>query len=115
MQPLADTKADRRVAREMIGAYHQAQLRSLLEHVRAGFAQLDAGEIDEFDLDDVLHHYKRSAAELWKFCGSGGGRWLQAANALAYLREQGDEPDWWDRGAPRGRSSSPAADVDSQG
>lgn len=109
MEPLADTKADRRVAQEMIGAYHKAQLRSLLEHVRAGFAQLDAGEIDEFDLDDVIHHYKRSAAELWKFCGSSGGRWLQAANALAYLREQGDEPDWWTRGAPRSGSSSPAS------
>lgn len=104
MQPLADTKADRRVAREVIGAYHEAQLRSLVEHVRAGFAQLDAGEIDVFELDEVIHHYKKSAAELWKFCGTSGGRWLQAANALAYLREQGDEPDWWERGAPRRRS-----------
>lgn len=114
MQPLADTKADRRVAQEMIAAYHQAQLRTLLEHVRAGFAQLDAGEIDEFELDDVIHRYKRSAAELWKFCGSSGGHWLQAASALAYLREKGDEPDWWERGAPRGGSSTPAASADSQ-
>ena len=113
MQPLADTKGDRRVAQEIIAAYHQAQLRSLLEHVRAGFGQLDAGEIDEFGLDDVIHHYKRSAAELWKFCGTSGGRWLQAANALAYLREQGDEPDWWERGAPRGGFSSPATSADS--
>jgi hypothetical protein len=101
MQRLADTKADRRAAREQIGAYHQAQLRSLLEHVRAGFARLDAGEIDEFELDDLIHHYKRSAAKLWTFCGSSGGQWLQAANTLAYLREQGEEPDWWERGAPR--------------
>ena len=98
----------------MIGAYHQAQLRSLLEHVRAGFAQLDAGELDEFDLDDIIHHFKKSAAGLWKFCGSsGGGRRLQAAKALAYLREQGDEPDSWERGAPRGGSSSPATSADS--
>ena len=26
----------------MVGAYHREQLRALLEHVRAGFAQLDA-------------------------------------------------------------------------
>ena len=109
MQPFADTKADRRVARETIGAYHEAQLRSLLEHVRAGFAQLDAGEIDEFELDDLIHHYKRSAAELWKFCGTSGGGWLHAANALACLRESGDEPDWWERGTPRRRPSSPDA------
>jgi hypothetical protein len=80
----------------------------LLEHVRAGFAQLDAAQIDEFDLDELIHHYKRSAAELWKFCGSSGGQWQQAANALAYIREHGEEPDWWDRGAPRrARSRDP--------
>lgn len=97
----SNEKAERRAARELIGAYHQAQLRQLLEHVRAAFAQLDTGEIDEFDLDDLIHHYKRSAAALWSFCGSSGGQWLQAAKTLAYLREQGDEPDWWDRGRPK--------------
>ncbi|MET0911294.1 MAG: hypothetical protein ABWZ99_17655 [Ilumatobacteraceae bacterium] len=48
-----------------------------------------------------LHHYKWAANELWKFCGSSGGQWLQAATALAYRREQGDEPDWWTIGARR--------------
>ena len=99
-------KADRRASRELIAAYHQTQLRALLEHVRAGFAQLDAGDIDEFDLDDLIHHYKRSAAELWKFCGSSGGQWQQAANTLTYLREHGEEPDWWEMGAPRRTKSS---------
>jgi hypothetical protein len=94
-------KAERRAARQFIAAYHQSKLRALLEHVRAGFGQFDAGEIDEFDLDDVIHHYQRSAVQLWKFCGSSGGQWLQAANSLRYLREQGDEPDWWERGTPR--------------
>src|ERR671919_1045676 len=99
-------KADRRASRGLIAAYHQRQLRTLLEYVRAGFAQLDSGEIDEFDMDDLIHHYKRSAAELWKFCGSSGGRWQQAASALTYWREHGEEPDWWERGAPR-RPRSP--------
>jgi hypothetical protein len=94
-------KADRRRAREVVAAYHQAQLRALLDHVREGFAQLDAGQIDEFDLDDLIHHYKRAANELWRFCGSSGGQWEQAAHTLAYLREQGDEPDWWETTAPR--------------
>jgi hypothetical protein len=97
-------KAERRAARELIGAYHQEQLRDLLEHVRAGFVRLDAGEIDEFDLDDLIHHYKRSATELWKFCGSSGGQWLQAARMLEYLRERGEEPDWWEAGAASRRS-----------
>ncbi|MDQ4096863.1 MAG: hypothetical protein M3144_03200, partial [Actinomycetota bacterium] len=88
----AEEKAKRRAARELIAAYHQEQLRALLEHVRDGFAQLDAGEIDEFDLDDLIHRYKRAATDLWKFCGNTGGQWLQAANTLAYLRDQGEEP-----------------------
>lgn len=102
----ADGKAARRAARELIAGYHQQQLRALLERVRDGFASLDAGEIDEFELDDLIHRYKRAAADLWKFCGSTGGQWLQAADTLTYLREQGEDPDWWERSAPRrGRSS----------
>jgi hypothetical protein len=94
-------KAARKAARERIATYHQQELRGLLEHVREGFARLDAGEIDEFELDDLIHRYKRSANELWKFCGSSGGRWEHAASALAYLRDQSDEPDWWEQGAAR--------------
>ena len=94
-------KAERQAARELIVGYHQEQLRGLLEHVRAGFAHLDAGEIDEFDLDDLIHHYKRSATELWKFCGSSGGQWLQAARSLVYLHARGEEPDSWEGAAPR--------------
>ena len=99
----AGERARRREARETIAAYHEQQLRALLERVRDGFARLDAGEIDAFDLDDVIHHYKRSARELWKFCGSSGSDWERAASALAYWQEQGDEPDWWQAGDTRGR------------
>ena len=101
----SDEKAERSAAGELIHAYHRHELRALLERLRAGFAQLDAGVVDEFELDDLIHHYKRSAAELWKFCGSTGGQWLQAARALTYLREQGEEPDWWDPGSSRRRPS----------
>jgi hypothetical protein len=101
-----DDKAERRAAREFISSYHQTQLRALLERVRAGFVQLDQGEIDEFELDTIIHHYQRSAIELWKFCGSTGGQWLRAARNLRYFREQADEPDWWEAGTPR-RDRSP--------
>ena len=99
-------RAQRRAARKTIAAYHEEQLRALLEHVREGFARLDAGEIDAFELDDVIHHYKRSARELWKFCGSSGSEWERAASALALWREEGEEPDWWEAGAPRHRRIS---------
>ena len=95
-----DEKAERRAARELVAAYHQEQLRGLLEHVRRGFAQLDAREIDEFELDELVHRYKKAAAKLWAFCGAGGGRQLDAANAITYLRERQQElPDWWNEAA----------------
>ena len=86
-----------------MGAYHEEQLLALLEHVHDGFARLDAREIDPFELDDLIHRYKRSARELWKFCGQGGAGWEHAASMLAWLREDGDEPDWWQAGEPRHR------------
>ena len=101
-----DDKAERRAARELVAAYHQAQLRALLDRVRAGSAQLDKGDIDVFELDSLIHHYQRSATALWKFCGSTGGQWLQAARSLSYFRDQDDEPDWWQAGSPR-RDRSP--------
>lgn len=62
---------------------------------RDGFAQLDAGEIDEFGLDGFIHRYKRAARKLWSFCGSSGSQWLQAATALELMRDSGEEHDWW--------------------
>ena len=87
-------RARRRPARELVGAYHEEQLRGLLEHVREGFTRLDGGEIDAFELDELIHRYKRSARELWKFCGSSGSGWERAAGMLAFLRQNGEDPDW---------------------
>jgi hypothetical protein len=96
-----DEKTARRAGRKLVSAYHEEQLRGLLEHVRQGFERLDVGEIDAFELDELIHRYHRCAQRLWSFCGSSGGRWLQAARNLAYYKSQGDEPDWWEVGAPR--------------
>jgi hypothetical protein len=94
-------KARRRAARKMIGEYHEQQLRLLLEHVRDGFDQLDAGELDPFELDELIHRYQRSAQKLWSFCGSSGSGWERAALTLEWLHEQGEEePDWWAAGEP---------------
>ena len=95
----ASEKARRRAAREMVGDYHERELGALLEHVRDGFARLDAGELDAFELDDLIHRYQRSARELWKFCSLGAS----AAWALEDARERGEEIDWWAAGEPRRR------------
>lgn len=93
-----------------MAAYHLEQLRALLEHVREGFVRLDAGEIDEFELDDLVYRYKRAAkhlarrcrrpgraqpAAVWVFCEPSGSRSLQTATALAFMRGRAVERDWW--------------------
>jgi hypothetical protein len=106
IRDIEDEKPRRRAARKLIGEDHEAQLRLLLDHVRDGFAKLDAGELDPFDLDDLIHRYKRSAQKLWSFCGSSGSGWERAALTLEWMREQGEEePDWWAAGASRRRDA----------
>ena len=95
-----EERVGRQKARALIADYHEQQLLALLEHVRDGFTRLDRGEIDAFELDELIHRYKRSARELWKFCGSSGSGWERAVKMLAFLREDGDEPDWWSAGEP---------------
>ena len=97
----AGEKARRRAARAVVGEYHERELTALLERVREGFARLDAGELDAFELDELIHRYKRSARELWKFCSLSspeGAAWM-----IADARERGDDLDSWAAGEPRRR------------
>ena len=89
----------RRAARALVGAYHEEQLRLLLERVRDGFRALDANEIAAADLHELIEHYRRAARELEKFCGSNGSAWEGAARVLVGLNETGEHVDWWARGA----------------
>ena len=93
-------KARRREARRLVGEYHERELARLLEHVREGFARFDAGAIDAFELDDLIHHYKRSARELWRYCSLAPE---STARAIEDARDRGEALDWWAAGDPRGR------------
>src|SRR5919109_5267713 len=95
------SKAERRAARAAVGAYHEAELARLLERVREGLARYDAGEIDAFELDDLIHHYKRAAQKPWTFCTGGGAQVYSTARTLEWLRDQGELPDWWEQATPR--------------
>lgn len=72
-------------------------LRSRLngDDVRAGFVRYDAGEIDAFGLDQLIHRYQIAARELWKFCSVSGGRVGTAVRMLELSQERGEMPDWW--------------------
>jgi hypothetical protein len=80
--------------------YHAQQLARLFEHVRDGFARFDAGDLDAFGLDALIHRYSRSAKELWKFCGYSESRIPWAVHALDSTRDSATDPDWWELGDP---------------
>lgn len=95
------SKAGRRADLALVGSYYEARLAELLERVRQGFARYDAGELNAFDLDDLIHRYKRATRELWKFCGSvTGSRAGLIARTLEEMDSRGESIDWWERGNP---------------
>ncbi|MGI5175780.1 hypothetical protein ACQEVZ_07775 [Dactylosporangium sp. CA-152071] len=91
-------KAERRAAREVVAAYHEAELGELVARVSEAVDRYRAGELDAFDVDRVLFQYSRAARELWKYCNYG-----QVEIAAEVIRAQ-PSCGWWERGAPRQRS-----------
>lgn len=91
------TEAERRAARESVNAYHEAQLAGLVGHVAAAVDRFRAGDLDAFDVDQVLFQYSRAAKELWKFCNLGN------PDLVARLISDDQQSDWWESGAPRRR------------
>lgn len=98
--PPRSSKAERRAARDRVGAYHEAQLANLLAHVRDGFDAYESRHIDAFELDDVIHHYQRAARKLYNFCVGSGIQVEMAARTLDWLESEGNEPDWWEEARP---------------
>ena len=62
------SNSERRAAREMVAAYHEARLAELVQRVGEAVDRFRAGEVDAFDADQVIFQYSRAAKELWKFC-----------------------------------------------
>ena len=90
-------------ARDRVAGYHEQELAGLIERLRSGLERLDAGEIDVFEFDDLVHHYKRSAQKLWSFCVGGGRHLRQTAFALEDAESAGETFDWWEAGTPNRR------------
>jgi hypothetical protein len=99
--PTGPSKADRRAARATVSTYHEGELARLIEHVRDGLAHYDSGGIDAFELDEIIHHYKRATQKLWTFCTGSGARVHSTATTIEWLRDQGELPDWWEQSTPR--------------
>lgn len=99
--PTKPSKAEREADVALVVGYHEARLADLLERVREGLDRYDSGELDAFELDELIHRYKRAARELWKFCGDITGRSAHSiARTLEEMQGRGETIDWWERGNP---------------
>jgi hypothetical protein len=90
-------KSDRQAAREALAAFHEAQLAGLVEQVGSADDRFRAGQMDAFDVDQVLFQYTRAAKELFKFCNLGD------PELVAGLVRDRPPVDWWELGAPKER------------
>ena len=91
------SKSERQAAVEAVAEYHEARLAELVQRVGDGVDRFRTGELDAFEVDQLIFQYSRAAKELWKFCK------LSDAEFSAGLIRDGAAVDWWERGAPRRR------------
>lgn len=91
------TKSERRAARDVVAAYHEARLAELLQRVGEAADRFRAGELKAFDADQVIFQYSRAAKELWKFCNLG-----EVVFTARMISEDAPD-DWRERGAPNRR------------
>ena len=89
--------SERQQASEAVAAYHGAALAELVAHVAEAIDRFRAGELDAFEVDQILFQYSRSAKELWKFCN------MTNIEFTARLVQEQPSIDWWERGAPNKR------------
>jgi hypothetical protein len=90
--PAKPSKAERRADEALVVGCHEARLADLLERVREGFERYDSGELDAFELDELIHRYKKATRELWKLCGNvTGSRAGSIARTLEEMQERGED------------------------
>ncbi|MEV4144615.1 hypothetical protein AB0J40_13165 [Amycolatopsis sp. NPDC049691] len=95
------TKDERRAAREAVAAYHEARLAELVARVAEAVDHHRAGELDAFEVDEVLHQYHRATRKLWTFCEPSGAQAELTARVIRRMADEGEAIDWWERGAAR--------------
>jgi len=101
MSTPAELKVRRKAARAKVVAYHETQLGEIQDRVREALARAEAGELDAFEVDDVIYRYTRGARELWRTCAVSASGVEAVAWMLEDMAARGDVIDWWEAGARR--------------
>ncbi len=105
--PAKPSKTERQADVALVVSYHEARLADLLKRVRVGFERYDAGELDAFELDELIHQYKRATRELWKFCGTVTGSSAHSIDrTIEEVQGRGEAIDWWEQGNSERRRRS---------
>lgn len=95
--PIVSSTSKRQAARTQVAAYHEAQQAALVGHIGDAIDRYRVGELNAFDVHQVVFQYSRAARELWKFCNL-------ASLDLAAVMIRDDLPiNWWEVGAPKRR------------
>ncbi|MGH2659941.1 MAG: hypothetical protein ACRDHS_09825 [Actinomycetota bacterium] len=96
-------KDRRRAAQALVATYHEAELAGLIEHVAEALERYRAGELNAYEVDEVIHRYSKAARELWKFCfARGSGAHLEVvAGTLERQVASRERPGWWAAAEPR--------------
>ncbi|WP_020385532.1 hypothetical protein [Kribbella catacumbae] len=97
------TKAERRAACQQVATYHEAQLAALVQRVAEAVDRHRGGELDAFEVDQVVYQYQRAARQLWTFCQTTGSRAEFTAHIIRRMAEDSEAIDWWERGQPHRR------------
>jgi len=96
-------KAERRAACQRVASYHEAQLAALVQRVAEAVDRHRAGELDAFEVDEVIVQYQRAARQLWTFCQTTGARAEFTAHIIQRMTQDsgdGEAIDWRERGRP---------------
>lgn len=87
-QPPRLSTRERREARQRVEAYHKQKLTELMEDVRRALDAFENGDIDAFELDDVMYTYCKQSKELFNFINTYYPSNVKLTTLLALLDDE---------------------------
>ena len=89
------SKHQGREARQRVEAYHKRKLTELMEDVRRALDAFDNGDIDSFELDDVVQTYCKQSKELFNFINTYYPSNAKLPTLLALMDDEARGPWSW--------------------